>query len=216
MQYLGLAVLVGVVALLMLLIVLRLGWRPGWWLAWLKGNLLVLGLAASLAIGLAAWDLHYYRPLEGDGTVATLELRQLGPQRYEVLVNEAGKTRRLTLDGDQWELDAQVLRWAGLPHVLGLQDGYRLHRLRGRYLALEQQRQQDAQLNSQLHATPTWRDLWQWLDQLNADLWLRADAFTVRFMPLADGARFAIESGVTGLTPVPLNPAAVEALQRFE
>ena len=70
-------------------------------------------------------------------------------------------------------------------------------------------------LSHSLHGTPAWRDAWHWLDQLNLS-WLYADAFTIRFMPIADGARFAVEIGVTGLSPVAMNTQALDAMKGLE
>ena len=121
----------------------------------------------------------------------------------------------LRVQGDLWELDVQVLRWRGLPHVLGLDDGYRLHSLKGRYLALEQQQDADGKLGVSLNRTASWRDAWYWLDRLDMS-WVYADAFSIRFMPMTDGARYTIEIGSTGLSPVAANAQALKAMKGFE
>ena len=187
MQYAGLAGLVGCLALLLLYLTWRLGWRLEWLLGWLKGTLLLLLLLCCAAAAVAAWELYQFRPIVDGERIATLELHETARQRYE----------------------------AALLHVLGLEDGYRLDSLNGRYLALEQQQEPGATLLHPLHATPHWRDAWRWLDRLDLG-WLYADAFAIRFMPAADGARYAIEIGATGLSPVAMNPQALEALKGFE
>lgn len=214
MQYYGLTALLLVLALLVLALAIAGGWRMGWLLPWLKGNLLLLALVFSAVLGLAAWELHQFKTLEPGSTVTTLTFRELGPQLYEVEMSGAG-SQKVRINGDQWELDAQVLRWRGLGHAIGLHDGYRLHRLSGRYLALEQQQNAGVAPARLLHATPGWRDLWYWLDSSGSQRLLEADAFTLRFMPMTEGARYALEIGVTGLTPVPLNQAATEALKPY-
>lgn len=218
MQYYGLAGLVLVIAALVLFTVLRAGWRLAWLLPWLKGNLLLLGVAFAGALAIVAWDLQQFKSLEPGANVATIEIRALDhPQQYEVLFSAGTEPRSILMEGDLWQLDAQVLRWHGLGHAIGLQDGYRLHRLTGRYLALEQQRGllPDEQ-GGVLHQTPAWRDAWRWLDILDSGALLDTDAFIVRFIPMADGARFGIEIGETGLTPVPMNRQAMNAMQRSE
>jgi len=217
MQYQGLAGLLALVAVILLVVALRFGWRPDWLLGWLKGWLLSLLVAGSVIAGLAAWELRQFRPLDTEHPVAVVEFRQLSPQQYEAFLSIAGEEseRQILIHGDLWELDAQVLRWRGLGEALGLQEGYRLNRLGGRYVAFEQQRNVAVALTARLHATPTWRDLWLWVDRQSDPRLLEADAFALRFMPLANGARFAVEIAPTGLTPVPLNPAAVEAVRRL-
>jgi hypothetical protein len=217
MQYYGLAALVLVIVALLVLGVLRAGWRLGWLVPWLKGNLLLLGLLLAGALAVVAWELQQFKTIEPGANVATLEFRKLGPQQFELLFSADAEPRSIIVEGDMWQLDAQVLRWRGLGHAIGLQDGYRLHRLTGRYMALEQQRElasdEDAGV---LHGTPGWRDAWHWLDTLDSGALLETDAFVVRFIPMAEGARFGIEIGETGLTPVPMNRQAMNAMQRSE
>ncbi|WP_185266041.1 hypothetical protein [Halopseudomonas xiamenensis] len=215
MQYAGLAALVGCLALLLLCLTLRSGWRLEWLLGWLKGCILLLLLVVCGAAVVAAWELYQFRTITDGERVATLELRRSAEQQYEARMDTAAGSHQLPLRGDLWELEVQVLRWRGLPHILGLEDGYRLNSVNGRYLTLEQQREVGAALAHSLHATPPWRDLWRWLDRLELG-WLYADAFAIRFMPMADGARYMIEIGATGLSPVALNSQALQAMKGFE
>lgn len=212
MQYIGLAVLVGCLALLLLYLTLRLGWRLDWLFGWLKGCALLLLVGACAVIGLLAWEFSQFRPIADGERIATLEFRRTAWQLHDARLESSAGIQRLPIQGELWELDVQVLRWGGLPRLLGLEDGYRLNSLRGRYLTLEQQRELDAAPPSSLHQTPFWRDAWHWLDKLDLG-WLYADAFAIRFMPLADGARFAVEIGATGLSPVAMNAAALEAIK---
>lgn len=217
MQYYGLAGLVLVIVALILLAVIRAGWRLSWLLGWLKGNLLLLGVLLSGALAIVAWEIQQFKTLEPGANVATLEFRKAGPQQYELLFSAGTEPRSIILEGDMWQLDAQVLRWRGLAQAIGLQDGYRLHRLTGRYLTLEQQRGlASAEQSGVLHQTPAWRDAWGWLDRLDGGALLETDAFVVRFIPMAEGARFGIEIGETGLTPVPMNRQAMNAMQRSQ
>ena len=44
-----------------------------------------------------------------------------------------GQTRKFTVHGDEWRIDARVLKWKPWANVLGLDTQYRLDRLSGRY-----------------------------------------------------------------------------------
>lgn len=215
MQYAGLAALAGCLALLILVITLRWGWRLSWLLGWLKGLALLTLLGFSAALAVVTWELYQFQPIVDGARVAVVDLQRTAEQRYAVTLETSEGVKRLELEGDLWELQVQVLRWRGLLHAIGLDDGYRLQRLSGRFLALEQQQATGAALAHPLHATPLWRDAWQWLDRLNLG-WVYADAFTLGFMPAADGVRYAIEIGATGLSPVAMNPAALTALKGFD
>ncbi len=214
MQYIGLAALVGCLALLLLYLTLRFGWRLDWLLGWLQGCALLILLGACAVIAVLAWELSQFTPITDGARVATLEFRHNAPQQHEARVTSKAVTQQLLVHGELWELDVQVLRWRGLPRMLGLEDGYRLNNLSGRYLTLEQQREMGSTLAGPLHSTPPWRDAWRVLDKLNLG-WLYTDAFAIRFMPIADGARYAVEIGATGLSPVAMNPQALEAMKGF-
>lgn len=213
MQYLGLAALLGSVGLALLFVMARMGWRLDWLLGWFKGCFLIMLLSLSALLGLAAWELQQFRPITQQGPVAVLELSEAAPQRYAATLAANGTKRHVQLEGDTWELQIQVLRWTGLAKALGLSDGYRLARINGRYVTLEKQRGRNAALSGRLYGTPQWRDLWHWLDGLDNPQFIEADAFVVRYMPMADKARFAIDLDAAGAKPAALNPVALHALK---
>ncbi|MFC6685012.1 multidrug transporter [Marinobacter koreensis] len=115
--------------------------RPRWLLGWLKGmavfGALVLGIyTLSIAVSLTG-----YQSLEGMQTVASISTTRQGEQLWRVTVerkNEAPITE--AVHGDQWQMDARILRFSGPIRWLGIAPGYRLERLSGRYTSLEQER----------------------------------------------------------------------------
>ena len=129
---------------------------------------------------------------------------------------EQGKeTRTVMLEGDLWQLDLNLLRWKSLAELIGLESGYRLERLSGRYLAVEQQ-------NLARHGRvvlsekPLGMDIWQSLQLGQRDMYLvEAQVLRVDYMPIADGASYAVELAPTGLLARPLNAAATEALKNW-
>src|SRR5215469_9663194 len=81
-----------------------------------------------------AMDLRTYLRLTYEQPVATLSFAALGPQAFRVTLTDAdGVIHTTELRGDDWQLDARVLKWKGLATVLGLDPLYRLERLEGRY-----------------------------------------------------------------------------------
>lgn len=78
----------------------------------LRGAFGVGLLLFAMAIGGFALTLHNYLRIADDVAVAKLSMKQLGPQHFEItLAPTAGITRKLELYGDQWEVDARVVRW---------------------------------------------------------------------------------------------------------
>lgn len=101
-------------------------------------------LCALLALALAGFgvSLHQYLRLDAELPVATLHSRALGPQRFAVTMTDGnGRSREFEVLGDDWQLDAWVVRWR-LPALLaGVPPLYRLDRLSGRYHDIERERE---------------------------------------------------------------------------
>ena len=213
MQYDGLAWFTGLLALLALFIAARILFAPNWFLAWLRGTAGLAFLALALLIGVIAYDLRSYDPQVQDKPLVTLSFSADGPQRYRVNLLEGGEEREVTLEGDLWQLDARLLGWKGLAALIGLQPGYRLETLSGRFLAIEQQ--QSARFaRVALAESPYGIDLWRWLRLGQHDLFLfEPQAARVTYLPIADGAVFSVSLGPTGLMAQPMNQVAQQALK---
>lgn len=216
MQYDGLAWFVGLLALLALFIAARILLSRSWFLGWLRGTCGLAFLAAAGLVGVIAYDLLSYDPLPEGKPLLTLSFAADGPQRYRVNMLEGGDEREVLLEGDMWQLDARLLRWKGLASLIGLQPGYRLEKLSGRFLAIEQQETaRHAQVT--LAHSPYGIDLWRWLRLGQHDLFLfDPEAARVTYLPIADGAMFRISLSPTGLLAQPMNQAADQALKDWQ
>src|SRR5690625_5714508 len=51
-----------------------------------------------------------------------------------------GTEQEFDLRGDQWQLDARIIKWQGFVAAMGVKPGYRLDRISGRYYTLEDER----------------------------------------------------------------------------
>lgn len=213
MQYNGLAWAVALVALLVLLTGGHILLRRGWFLGWLRGSCGLGLLALAMAAGLMGWDLRSYATLPAPGeTLLTLGVQAQGSQRYRVSLQERAQERSVILNGDLWQLDARVFGWKGLATLVGLQPGYRLELLTGRYGATAQQAGAEPS-RVLLAQSPFGIDLWRWLRESGQDLFLfDARAARVTFLPLVDGALYSVRLTGTELLAEPLNQVAREAL----
>jgi len=213
MQHDGLAWFTGLLALLALFIAARILFSPNWFLAWLRGTAGLAFLALALLVGVVAYDLRSYDAQVQDKPLVTLSFVADGAQRYRVNLLEGGEEREVLLEGDLWQLDARLLGWKGLAALIGLEPGYRLEKLSGRFLAIEQQ-QNARHAQVQLAQSPYSIDLWRWLRLGQRDLFLfEPQAARVTYLPIADGAMFAVSLSPTGLLAKPLNQAAEQALK---
>jgi len=105
---------------------------------WFFGSMLGLPLLLLLLLGSNLWT---FSRLSHEQVVADIRFRQLGPARFlAVLLTPDGQERRLVLEGDQWQLDARVIKWQSWANLLGLDAMYRLERLSGRYSRVDQAR----------------------------------------------------------------------------
>jgi hypothetical protein len=96
--------------------------------------LMLLLLVLGVFLGGLAMSLRGYRFLSEEVPVVQIDARILTPQRWAlVLAWPDGATREVTLAGDDFQVDAIVLKWK-LPAMLaGLPPLYRLDRISGRY-----------------------------------------------------------------------------------
>lgn len=188
------------------------------------------GLVAGAVIAvLAGMNIQTYARLTYERPVATLQIKKLGPQYFEATVTQPGRTETdpphtvvLPLHGDEWRMEAQVLKWKPWANVLGLDSQYRLDRLSGRYQSIEQE------LNAPRSVHPLsggdqapmvmgahlpWKvSVWDAARRYRH----RVDAVdtlygSAAYMPMADGARYEVWITQSGLIARPVNAQARNA-----
>jgi hypothetical protein len=169
-----------------------------WFGALLRFGLALVFLVIGAGLGLLGAALFHYLELGGESHVATISLRQVEPQRYSARLETAdGWHRSFDLRGDEWQLDARLVRWE-LPALLaGAPNLYRLERLSGRYGDIKQER--EAQRSVHDLAADAFPDLWtlkrqfpQWLPFVDAEFGSAA------YLPMLDGARYEVTLGNDG------------------
>ncbi len=90
--------------------------------------------ALTLLLAGAGYALRGYRLLGEEAPVVDIDAHILSPQRWALTLSwPDGSTRQVQLSGDDWRVEAIVLKWK-LPALLaGVPPLYRLDRLSGRY-----------------------------------------------------------------------------------
>jgi hypothetical protein len=180
------------------------------------GLLLAIGAVASL-VGM---NIQTYHRLSYERPVATLDLTQKGPQLFDAVLTEPptedepkGVTQTYPVHGDEWRVEARVLKWRPWATVLGLDTQYQLDRLSGRY--------EDTQ--DELHGERSVYDL-RPVQKSGVDLWPLARRYS-RYapvvdtlygsgasMPMVDGGKYEVWITQSGLIARPANPAANTAM----
>jgi hypothetical protein len=99
-------------------------------------TLLFLALSALFAtISIATQG---YRALTHEEVAATVVVNRLSPTRFSARFTFAdGSEQAFTLAGDEFYVDAHILKWKPLVNVLGMHTAYELDRVAGRYIRVE-------------------------------------------------------------------------------
>lgn len=173
------------------------------------GCLLVTLGVLVMAIGL---NLHTYQRLTYEQPVAIIDFVKLGNQHFRAQLTTArDQQHRLELHGDEWQLDARVLKWSGAANVLGLDALYRLERLSGRYHRVEDETAKPRSVHPLVENEGL--DLWTMAQRYPRALaWVDARYGSATYLPMADGARYRVSLSQTGLVARADNPAAQRAI----
>ena len=102
-------------------------------------GLLLLAVAALMAA--ISINLYTYDRLTHESKIAEISFREIGPQHFGAIVLFKNNTKILDLRGDEWQIDARVLKWRGMAVLIGFDTLYRLDRLSGRYRDITQREQ---------------------------------------------------------------------------
>ncbi|MCB1875766.1 MAG: hypothetical protein KDH88_07325 [Chromatiales bacterium] len=176
----------------------------------------VLSLAAAMLFGSIASNLYTYSRLTAEQPVGEVNFRSLGPQQFLARLRlEDGRALDLELLGDEWQLDARVLKWTGPATLLGFDTLYRLERISGRYRKLDEERNGSRSVHSL--ATAQGLDLWDFLHDSPMKVpWMDALYGSATYLPMADGARYRISLSNTGLLTRALNDSAASAVRGWK
>jgi hypothetical protein len=172
--------------------------------------LLLSGIAALLAV-----NLQTYRRLTVEQPAAELQLSRTGPRQFNaVLTYPTSERANFALRGDEWQVDARVLKWHAFANLIGFDTAYRLERISGRYSRVEDERAQPRTVYS-LNA-PQGFDPWELVHRYHSWIpWTDALYGSATFLPMADGALYAISVSQSGLIARPLNQAARDAVGQW-
>lgn len=178
----------------------------------LGAALTALGAAAA-ATGL---HLHTYDRLTHERPVMEIRFVEKAPREFTVLVypEDSPAVRRYTLHGDEWQLDARILRWSGPALLGGLDSLYRLERLSGRYRDVASERS----LERSVHALAADGGIDLWALAREHQRWLPfIDTVygNATYLPMIDDARYQVIMTQTGLLARPVNPEAQQAVERW-
>jgi hypothetical protein len=170
--------------------------------------LILLGVCAALI----AANLRTYQRLTFEQSAGELQLNRTGEREFNaVLTYPNGERAIFALRGDEWQVDARVLKWHAFANLAGFDTAYRLERISGRYTRVEDER---AQARTVYSLNPPQRvDPWDLVHRYHSWMpWMDAKYGSATFLPMSDGALYEIKVSQSGLIARPLNQAARDAV----
>lgn len=167
----------------------------------LRGGMGLLLITLATAGALVASNLYTYARLTAEQPVAELAFAPVAGQLHQAtLTLPDGRQTQYLIHGDEWQLDARVIKWRGYALLLGLDNYYRLERLSGRYVAIEQEQTRPRSAYELAARQQVELDLWSLARQHERWLpWVDAAYGSATYLPMTDGARFQVTLGATGL-----------------
>jgi hypothetical protein len=170
--------------------------------------LILLGVCAALM----AANLRTYQRLSIERPAGELQFTRTGEREFNAfLTYPSGERATFALRGDEWQVDARVLKWHAFANIVGFDASYRLERISGRYTRVEDERTQPRSVYSL--NPPGAFDPWDLAHRYRSWLpWLDALYGSATFLPMADGALYEVKVSQSGLMARPLNQAARDAV----
>jgi len=215
MLYTILGVCLVLLALVLTIVSLKVLMGRRWILAWLRGTASLFAIVISFILLAVAWDFVSYGVISQDKTIATVAVKEVSEREFELTIAiPDGQKENYAIKGDLWQLDVRVINWGGPLEMIGLEPGYRLDRLSGRYISLEADRASERTVYD-ISGVTTLTDVWTVVSN-NAWLpWIEAKYGSATYLPMRDGALYAVSLGDEGLFAKPLNEPAENAVESW-
>ena len=178
----------------------------------LSGLLLLVLSALIMAISI---NIFTYDRLTHEALVAEVQFRERAPQQFWISVT-LPHTRAMVFDlqGDEWQLDARILKWHGIAFLFGFDTVYRFERLSGRYRDITQERTAERTVYSLGEGRGL--DLWTIVQKHGRWLpWVDAVYGSATYMPMVDRGSYNVLISTTGLVARPKNDIAREKVRKW-
>jgi hypothetical protein len=178
----------------------------------ISGLIAAVFLLSALSLWMLAATLRTYDRLTHEQVAGEILLRRLDDRYFQATVTyPSHETQAFDVRGDEWQIDARVLKWRGLANIAGFDTVYRLERLGGRYTDITSERAAPRTVY-ELHPARG-MDPWDLARRYRKYVpWIDALYGSATFLPMADGALYEISVSQSGLVARPLNQAAKKAV----
>ena len=208
----GLVAVFALAAVLSVLLAVRRLRRRRYRACAMHGALSLVWILIAACIGLVGADLMTYERLTHEQRALDVSFAANGQQQFIAsLVYPSGSVGRVELRGDEWQVDARVLKWRAFANVIGFDTAYRLERIAGRYSDIERER---VAPHSVYAINSSGRvDAWSIARALQCCVdWIDASYGSAVYAPMSDGASYRVSVSQSGLVTRPVNEAAARAI----
>jgi hypothetical protein len=171
------------------------------------GTALIL-LLLCVSVLLLGMTLRRYQRLSYEQLAGEVQFTRTGDRAFDAhLSYPGGEQESYALKGDEWQVDARVLKWHAFANLVGFDSAYRLERISGRYTDIKDEQTQPRTVYEL--SPPERVDPWSLVRRYHSYIpWVDALYGNATFLPMADGALFEIKVSQSGLVSRPLNQAA--------
>ena len=163
-------------------------------------------LLAGLLFLSIATNLYNYDRLTYEKSIAKLTFSQLDRQQFrvEITYTNQHKVDEFLIRGDEWQMDARVIKWHGWAQLLGLNAQYRLERISGRYSDIEEEQLKPRTVYSLKSGNEI--DYWKLINNYKKWLpWIDAHYGSAAYLPMADNTTYSVSLTQTGLIARPIS-----------
>lgn len=149
--------------------------------------------------GLGAISVQGYKALTFEQLAATVTIESKGDAQFSAqFVFPDGTRQTHTLSGNQLLVDAHILKWKPIANILGFHTNYKLARVSGRYLALEDEQSKTRTIYSLSKEQPV--DIFELRKQFsNLQFLLDAEYGSASFVPAQKSQQYALMVSTSGL-----------------
>jgi hypothetical protein len=162
-------------------------------------------------------NLYTYSRIIHEQDVAEIVFIQNDPQNYTATLTSGddNRSKQYTLNGDEWQLDARIIKWKSPLYLAGLDPLYRLERISGRYRDTEEEMTGIRTVYSLTENQGL--DIWSITKKHPSWIpWVDAYYGSATYLPMSDKARFKITLSQTGLLARPVNDSGKESIQFWD
>jgi hypothetical protein len=169
-------------------------------------------LLLAVVAFLVSVDLRTYQRLTAEQPAGEVEFSRIAPSQFNaVLTYPNGTAAYFFLRGDEWQVDAHLLKWQAALNLAGFDTAFRLDRISGRYTHIEDEKTQPRTVYAL--NPPSALDVWDIAHRYHSLIpWIDAQYGSATFLPMADKASYQIEVTQSGLIARPSNQAAKDAV----